>query len=212
MNGNIINVWLTSSRFGAGEIPNKAYGTISSHFQVKNLHKIRLDVTQSFWYAHTAFGFHHNRTPTSGGNVLIFMLPKHESEELRLLWWTGMKKKTGGEKSFLDSEVGVGVEEEGKKSPAESVYWKNILWMVYHLRKTIIWLSIPRPFSARKRVESGKFFSWNIHSNWVVLWRIRLHNAQQRDPKEISLEHKSNYKQVRLFFGVCSRQLVYLVE
>lgn len=57
--------------------------------------------------------FHHNRTPTSGGNILIFMLPKHEKKmktverELRLLWYTKAwsKKKpaaTKGKKKFSD--------------------------------------------------------------------------------------------------------------
>ena len=156
--------------------------------------------------------YFHNKTPTSGGNILIFMLPKHE-KELRLLWYTRAKKKIEEKKSSNKRKKSFFFDiRRRKKSPSEYIYWKNILWMVYHLRKTIMLLSVLSlrlfsPLYTRglkvvnflAALKKTKFFiSSNIH--WVVLvfflcvWRIFPQCTQQRqwDFEEISLEHKRN--------------------
>lgn len=121
-------------------------------------------------------------------------------------------------------------ERKEKESPAEYAYWKNILRMVYHLRKTIILLSIffLRFFFAftHKRVESGKFsppvwekllhfikYSLSLACSSLFCWNWRIQQylaeAVSEWVREVLRKYHSRIRTRRVF---TIHQLVYLVE
>lgn len=142
------------------------------------------------------------------------MLPKHEkksNEDGRIASFVMHERKNQhqqqeqgrrGKKKFL-------WEEKQNKSPAEFIYWKNILWMVYHLRKTIILLSVffLHFGSVHKRVESGKFLNRGkssfFHKIFIDILGIEgfSYNEQQQDSRKYHSNIK-NYKHLILSLRV----------
>lgn len=101
--------------------------------------------------------YFHNKTPTSGGNILIFMLPKHE-KELRLLWYTRAKKNEAikGKKSFFfdirrRKKIPIGIYLLKKHSLDGLPSKKNNYLIVCSFPSSFFFAFI------HKRVESGKF-------------------------------------------------------
>ena len=104
--------------------------------------------------------YFHNKTPTSGGNILIFMLPKHE-KELRLLWYTRAKtKKKKKSSNKRKKKVFFWYSEEEKIPIGIYLLKKHSLdGLPSKKNNYLIVCFFPSYFFAfiHKRVESGKF-------------------------------------------------------
>lgn len=97
----------------------------------------------------------------------VFCDARKQNERKKKKKWNGKKEKR---KVSSDSIL---------KSPAEWTYWKNILWMVYHLRKTIILLSIPVRLYTRGLKVVSRFSGCSLFHKIFIEFSLALREERR---------------------------------